>query len=108
MDVKFNEKCAAHLASGFPIMGGLNRSHYERTGESKQQPQTFIPWELIQPHDSQAKENHGGQDLIRLCQRGGLSRCEAVAVLCDRKWSPMEDDEADSELKRIVEEYNIK
>lgn len=93
---------------GFPIMSHLNRGHYERTGETKHLPQMFIPWELIRPHDSQAKENHGGQDLLRLAQRGGLSRCEAIAIILDKKWSEMDDNDADSQLKQIVEEHNSK
>lgn len=29
-----------------------------------------IPWELIQPHENQAKANHGGQSLERLREIG--------------------------------------
>lgn len=40
----------------------------------------FIPWEMIKPHEKQARINHG-QSLERLRQRGGLCFSEAVAVL---------------------------
>ena len=42
-----------------------------------------IPWEMIAPHEAQAKHNHD-QTLERLAQRGGLSAYEAVAVLTGR------------------------
>jgi hypothetical protein len=49
-----------------------------------------IPWELISPHEAQALRNHCGQSLQQLAERGGLSACEAVAVLedCDyqKRW----------------------
>lgn len=41
-----------------------------------------IPWELIAPHEQQALRNHS-QSLEKLTSRGGLSPCEAVAVLED-------------------------
>lgn len=53
---------------------------------------TSIPWDMIAPHEKQAMANHGGQSLERLAQRGGLSACEALAVLEDRIWTPMDDD----------------
>jgi hypothetical protein len=46
-----------------------------------------IPWAMIAPHAEQARRNHG-QTLHRLHERGGLSWCEALAVLEDRKWRP--------------------
>lgn len=42
-----------------------------------------VPWDMIGPHDNQAQRNHD-QTLERLAQRGGLSACEALAVLGDR------------------------
>lgn len=42
-----------------------------------------IPWRIIAPHDAQAIRNHAGQNLENLASRGGLSPCEAVAVLED-------------------------
>lgn len=60
-----------------------------------------IPWELIAPHEAQARKNHG-QTLERLHQRGGLSPCEALAVLENREWHPMEDGQANHDLCRSV------
>jgi hypothetical protein len=48
------------------------------------QQRDWIPLELIEPHDEQARRNHGNQSLFRLAQRGGLSACEAVAVIEDK------------------------
>jgi len=31
-----------------------------------------VPWEWIRPHERQAYDNHGGQSLARLAERGGL------------------------------------
>lgn len=42
-----------------------------------------IPWKMIEPHEAQARVNHG-QSLARLHQRGGLSPRELYAVLLDR------------------------
>lgn len=47
----------------FPIMGGPK-----------------VPWSLIAPYEHQAHTNHG-QTLKRLAERGGLSICEAMAVM---------------------------
>ena len=43
-----------------------------------------IPWAIIEPHRKQAKENHCGQTLERLAQRGGLDPRELRCVLEDR------------------------
>ena len=45
-----------------------------------------IPWSMIAPHEVQAKRNHSMQNLEELARRGGLSPCEAVAVLEGRSW----------------------
>jgi hypothetical protein len=54
-----------------------------------------IPWDVIAPFDAQCRKNHGGQDLERIAQRGGLGITEAIAVLkChdyDKEWSQRYD-----------------
>lgn len=52
----------------FPIMGGPK-----------------IPWSLIAPYEDQALRNHS-QSLKRLAERGGLSMCEAMAVMSSASW----------------------
>lgn len=52
----------------FPIMGGPK-----------------VPWSLIAPYEAQAQTNHG-QTLKRLAERGGLSICEAMAVMSSARY----------------------
>jgi hypothetical protein len=61
-----------------------------------------VPWELISLHERQAMRNHS-QTLERLSERGGLSRCEAVAILEDRPWHRMEEHAANSRLLQIID-----
>ncbi|MFA7301886.1 MAG: hypothetical protein WC069_06270 [Candidatus Shapirobacteria bacterium] len=64
-----------------------------------------IPWAMIASHDAQAMANHCGQNLEKLQSRAGVSYCEALAILDDRKWHPMDENEAHDELKRRVDAY---
>lgn len=56
-----------------------------------------VPWSIMEPHGAQARDNHG-QTLKTLAARGGLSHCEAVAVLENRNWRPMDAAEANKAL----------
>lgn len=47
-----------------------------------------IAWDIIAPHEAQAKANHY-QSLETLARRGGLDPSELVAVLEDRPWHSM-------------------
>lgn len=60
-----------------------------------------IPWSLIAPHEEQAERNHR-QSLERLAERGGLSPCEAVAVLEDRPWRAMPPGAAATRLRELI------
>lgn len=60
-----------------------------------------IPWEMIAPHERQADRNHS-QTLDGLNRRGGLSACEALAVLEDRPWRRMPPGQANHDLCRTV------
>ena len=91
----------------FPIMSEFNREKYEVTKESSYLPQMFIPWEMIAPHEAQSKTNHK-QTLKRISERGGFGRCEAIAVLEDRKWTPMDCETADRQLKEMVRQWELK
>lgn len=64
-----------------------------------------IPWNLIKPFEAQAKKNHGGQSLARLAERGGLSASEALAILEDREWHMMEIGEAETALRKRMDDY---
>lgn len=60
-----------------------------------------LPWAMIQPHEAQAQLNHS-QSLKRLAERGGLSACEALAILDNRRWGRMSRPAAMAELSRRV------
>lgn len=48
-----------------------------------------LPWAAFAPHEEQALRNHD-QTLQMLARRGGLSWCEACAVLEDRPYHKMD------------------
>jgi hypothetical protein len=62
-----------------------------------------FPWAIIAPHERQAQKNHS-QTLARLAERGGLSACEAIAVLTDQPWRRMTFAESHRRLAEIVRE----
>ena len=51
---------------------------------------TVMPMAVLVPHEAQALFNHG-QILDRLAERGGITICEALAILEDRPWSKQPD-----------------
>ena len=59
-----------------------------------------IPWDMIAPHEAQARTNHCGQSLEQLASLSGLSAKEALAVLENRSpfESKMDADVADHQL----------
>ena len=65
-----------------------------------------VPWTMMAGHAERAMLNHG-QTLVRLAERGGLSACEAVAVLQDRKWTSMPDGEDYKELADLVLAWHL-
>ena len=72
----------------FPIIG---------TNES-------IPLEVIIQHEPQALKNHG-QTIKRLSERGGLSWCEALAVLKDREWKHVDKEQAKTAVLKAVSDF---
>ena len=60
-----------------------------------------IPWHVIETHEAQAQKNHR-QSLDELRGRGGLSRCEAVAIIEDRPWRDMTSVEANARLFDLI------
>lgn len=65
-----------------------------------------IPFAMIAPHESQATKNHW-QTLNRLAERGGLSACEALAIMEDRPWRRGLSKEDDARLLiNKVREWN--
>lgn len=66
-----------------------------------------IPWAMIEPHAEQADKNHY-QSLARLADRGGLSACEALAVLEDRPHSRLPEPVAQHRLQAEIKEWEAK
>lgn len=62
------------------------------------------PWEMMIAHEKQALKNHS-QTIQRLSERGGLSACEAVAVIEDREYSRLPLVTANEELCRHLRNW---
>lgn len=62
-----------------------------------------IPWEIVAPHEAQAKRNHD-QTLERLAERGGLGVAELLAVLTGQRYRDIKatDLEAAPELVALL------
>lgn len=61
----------------------------------------YIPWFYLSGCAERALKNHG-QSLETLAQRGGLSWCEALALMEDRPWCRMDNDEAKRKVHQII------
>ena len=60
-----------------------------------------IPWAVLKPHELQALRNHA-QGLDRLASKGGVTPCEAVAIIEGRPWHRMPFGEARDTLMGYV------
>lgn len=79
------------------------RAEVERLRETSVKPAKQFPilgsrgvtidWALVEDHQRQAYKNHR-QTVARLAERGGLSWCELHAVLHNREWQKMDENEA--------------
>lgn len=67
-------------------------------------PTLQVPWKMIAPHNAQAVINHI-QTLVVLRSKGGLEASEAIAILEDRKWFPMDPENAYSIVKERIEKW---
>lgn len=86
----------AHPAE-FPIMAGNALSQRIRRGENPVVVKS-IPWEMIDadPCRDWAKANHGGQDLVELANRQGLSACEAICIISCMSYQTIGENEGDA------------
>jgi hypothetical protein len=64
-----------------------------------------VPWEMIEQHEAQAKKNHG-QTVQCLAARGGLSACEALAVIEDRPFRGIPEARSHARLLEAVMAFN--
>ncbi len=71
-------------------------------------PQEYIPCEVLIPNEKRAMDNHGGQTLHRLAERGGLSWYEILCILEDvRDIDGLENKECKRRVwKHILKFYN--
>lgn len=79
-----------------------------KTGRDFLEPQE-IPWDIIAPHEAQAQNNHGGQTLARLAERGGLCSIEMFHVLHDLEYKDgggITRRHADAFIRRMLSERN--
>ena len=77
----------------FPI---LSPWHWKKALEDldlAEQCPVWVPWNLVAPHETQAKKNHD-QSLEELAGRGGLSPDELWCVVRDQRWWPIRMDHA--------------
>ncbi|BAQ50390.1 hypothetical protein [Methylobacterium aquaticum] len=111
-----NHTSTAQVAEGspaappslFPIMSLGYRAREEIAdlrAHGVQQIVIGLPWGMIEPHEAQAKANHG-QTLQRLAERGGLGACEAVAILQGRRWHEMSPGAAQHQLAGLLTRFN--
>ena len=63
-----------------------------------------MPWPMMLQHQEQALKNHD-HTIVTLASRGGLSACEALAVLEDRPWQQMSMAAAHSKLKDLFSDW---
>lgn len=59
-----------------------------------------LPFPMLEAHEKQAFRNHN-QTIARLAERGGLTACEALAVLEDRAWRKEPIAAAHAKLKEL-------
>lgn len=67
----------------FPIIGAIRKDLLE--AETEIGRIRSVPWDMIKPHENQARANHG-QSLKKLAERGGLFAPEVVAILNNKTW----------------------
>lgn len=63
-----------------------------------------VDWQLVADHGDQVRKNHY-QSVERLAQRGGLSWCELHAVLHNRTWRKMDENEAIIAIRALEAKY---
>jgi hypothetical protein len=64
-----------------------------------------IPWRWIEHFDKQAQINHS-QSLEHLNSRGGLSVCELLAVVNNRRWHRMTSEEATKQFLAWIDKQS--
>lgn len=89
-----------HVGGDMPIMCSPELDLRIARGKAPK-PNPF-PMELLIPHEAQALKNHD-QTLKRLKERGGLGAAELLAIMEDRPWKQMMEDDAFRALGEILD-----
>jgi hypothetical protein len=92
------------LFSIFPYLGSEMAMHRMKT-EGGLFMAVNIPWDMVVPHEDQARKNHHGQSLKQLNGRGGLHAAAVVALLEDREEREMTVEEANMRLLELWIEF---
>ncbi len=74
--------------------------HPSSTRDLPRAPQS-VPFWVVKVHEAQALRNHG-QTVARLAERCGLGWDELLAVLTDRPWKRMRENEAMVECVAMI------
>lgn len=70
----------AKLGKRFPVQDELINPQYNYGLKS-------VPYDFVLEHEKQMMENHGGQTVQRMAERGGLSARELVLVISNQPLS---------------------
>ncbi|MCZ7862627.1 hypothetical protein O9X98_14725 [Agrobacterium salinitolerans] len=97
-------KTGERLFSIFPWRGPEMAVHAVRTGGGMFMA-IHLPWDMIAPHEEQARENHNGLSLSQLNGRGGVHAAAAVAILEDRPETEMSVVDANMRLIELWVEF---
>lgn len=88
----------------FSIFGPEQAVHAVRTGGGMFMA-IHLPWDMIAPHEEQARKNHNGLSLSQLNGRGGVYAAAAVAILEDRPETEMSVVDANMRLIELWVEF---
>lgn len=89
----------------FPVLPATQaiREQLER-GELEGFYPRFVPWDMIMPHDQQAKLNFK-KGLKEIAKEGGLDPAECISVLRRREWVNMPVDIAARDLRDMIRKW---
>lgn len=101
--------CASGLGKAPPgrVQFPVLLTHRERPDMIRSGCPVQVPWDMLTPHEPQARRNHD-QSLAMLASRGGLGPDEILAVCADKAWRAFDrltPEQQSVELQRAVAEW---
>lgn len=103
---------AAALSAATPGIEARVREEMKREAEPRKQFPILgsqgakIDWQLVADHCKQARANHY-QTVERLAERGGLAWSELYAVLHDRPWQKIDENDAIRACRALETAYLV-